>query len=391
MINPRDFGKRRVSFGVLVGSFLWALPCGWVSADALASTSDSLTFADFELELPTGLSAVAFYVPADNPMTKDKVELGRALFFDARLSRDNTVSCATCHSPRTAFADNRRVSRGIGSQVGDRNAPTIINRAFSREQFWDGHADSLEEQSIAPLTDPREMGMPSLGLLVEKLRAIKGYSAWFKRVFGRDVHIDDLAKAIAAFERTIVSGDSNIDKFGAGYQQAINESEKRGLDLFKDKARCIQCHSGFNFTDEKYHNIGIDWDSTSVDLGRYTVSKKVEDIGAFKTPTLREIARTAPYMHDGSLATLEETVEFYNRGGIANPFLDVEMQRSNRTLEQVLKYYENKKMAEAGPAPESELLRLNLTKQESADLVNFLKALNGQGWQHIRALASFPE
>jgi cytochrome c peroxidase len=235
------------------------------------------------------------------------------------------------------------------------------------------------------------MGMPSLGLLVEKLRAIKGYNTWFKRVFGRDVNIDDLAKALAAFERTVVSGDSNIDKFGAGNQQAINESEKRGLELFKNKARCIQCHNGFNFTDEKYHNIGIDWDSTSVDVGRYIVTKKVEDIGAFKTPTLREIARTAPYMHNGSLATLEEAVEFYNRGGIANPFLDVEMKRSNRTLEQVLQYYEKKKMTETGLAPESELLRLNLTKQESADLVSFLKALNGQGWQHIRAPASFPE
>jgi cytochrome c peroxidase len=391
VISPRDFAKCHVGYGLLVGSFLWALPCSRVPADALPSTSDSLTFADFELELPTGLSAVAFHVPADNPMAIDKVELGRTLFFDARLSRNNTVSCATCHSPRTAFADNRRVSPGIGSQAGDRNAPTIINRAFSREQFWDGHAVSLEEQSKAPLTDPSEMGMPSLGLLVDKLRAIKGYNAWFKRVFARDVHIDDLAKALAAFERTVVSGDSNVDKFGAGNQQAINESEKRGLDLFKNKARCIQCHSGFNFTDEKYHNIGIDWDSASVDLGRYTVSKKVEDIGAFKTPTLREIARTAPYMHDGSLATLEETVEFYNQGGIANPFLDVEMKRSNRTLEQVLKYYEEKKAAETGPAPESELLRLNLTKQESADLVRFLKALNGRGWQHIRAPASFPD
>ena len=160
-----------------------------------------------------------------------------------------------------------------------------------------------------------------------------------------------------------------------GNQQAINETEERGIELFKNKARCIQCHNGFNFTDEKYHNIGIDWDSTSVDLGRYIVTKKVEDIGAFKTPTLREIARTAPYMHNGSLATLEETVEFYNRGGIANPFLDVEMQRSTRTLEQVLKYYEKKRDDRDGPRSEKRITQAESHKAGKRRSGEFLESV----------------
>jgi cytochrome c peroxidase len=235
------------------------------------------------------------------------------------------------------------------------------------------------------------MGMPSHQFLVKKVRAIKGYQKWFKRVFGRDVHIDDLTKAIAAFERTVISGNSKIDGFGAGYQQVLNEPEKRGFELFKDKARCIQCHNGFNFTDEKYHNIGVDWDATFVDLGRYAVTKNVEDIGAFKTPTLREIARTAPYMHNGAFATLEDTVEFYDKGGIANPFLDVEMRRPDRTLEQMLEYYEKGGKATSPASPEGKLLKLNLTQQEKTDLVSFLRALNGQGWHHITGPTSFPQ
>ena len=349
-------------------------------AEDPTSSSDWLKFGDFELELPTGLSADEFHVPSDNPMSKDKVDLGRTLFFDVRLSRDNTISCATCHSPQNAFTDNRRVSQGIDSKVGDRNAPTIINRAFSREQNWDGHAGSLEEQSKAPLVNPREMGMPSHQFLVNKIRAIKGYQRWFKRVFGSEVYIDDLAKAIAAFERTVISGNSKIDGFGAGYQQVLNEPEKRGFELFKDKARCIQCHNGFNFTDEKYHNIGVDWDATFVDLGRYAVTRNVEDIGAFKTPTLREIARTAPYMHNGAFATLEDTVEFYDKGGIANPFLDVEMRRPDRTLEQMLEFYEKKEKATSPASPESKLLKLNLNAAGKSRPCELLK---GVEWPRV--------
>jgi cytochrome c peroxidase len=390
MNRLRNFGCLR---GVLMGGTLWALLVVTALAEEIPSSAQSVQFEDFELVLPEGLDRNDFFVPEDNPINRDKVELGRALFFDTRLSFDNTISCATCHSPQAAFADALRTSVGIDAQEGERNAPTIINRAFSREQFWDGRASSLEEQSKGPLINPKEMGMPSHEAVVKKVRTIKGYKRWFKRVFQRDVDIDGLAKAIAAFERTIVSGSSKFDEYMEGNQRALSKSGKRGLALFEGKARCTQCHAGSNFTDEKYHNLGIDWDTSMVDLGRYKATGRQQDIGAFKTPTLREIADTAPYMHHGAFATLEETVEFYNRGGIANPFLDIEMRRSNRTLEQILDFYEKEKQPQVKKSRgrQSELVRLNLTKQEQADIVAFLKALSGKGWRHILPPDSFPE
>lgn len=376
----------QIFIGIALGVFLVSN----VLAENLLPVTQTIKFEDFELELPRGLDRADFYLPSDNPMSRDKVELGRTLFFDLRLSVDNTVSCATCHSPQSAFSDGRKVSLGVNLAAGDRNAPTIINRAFSREQFWDGRAGSLEEQLKLPLINPKEMAMPSHDLLVKKVGAIRGYKNWFKRIFARNVNIDDMAKAIAAFERTVVSGNARYDEFKAGNQQALSDAEKRGLALFEGKARCSQCHNGPNFTDEKYHNIGVGWDADSVDLGRYSVTRKEQDIGALKTPTLREISDTAPYMHNGSFATLEETVAFYNEGGIANPFLDVEMKRPNRTLEQMLEYYENEKV-KGGAAPRAELVKLDLTKQEQADLVAFMGTLSGQGWQHITPPDSFPE
>ena len=390
MIIPWDIDLRRGSCGIYMGLALGVFFAGDVLAESFPPTAQTMKFEDFELELPKGLDRADFYLPPDNPMSKDKVALGRTLFFDPRLSGDNTVSCATCHFPQAAFADKRQVSLGVGLQAGDRNAPTIINRAFSREQFWDGRAGSLEEQLKLPLINSTEMAMPSHELLVKKVADIKGYRSWFKRVFAREVNIDDLAKAIAAFERTVVSGNARYDEFKAEDQQALNEAEKRGLELFEGKARCSQCHNGPNFTDERYHNLGVDWDNVRVDLGRYNFTGKEQDIGAFKTPTLREIANTAPYMHSGTFETLEETVTLYNNGGIANPFLDVEMRRPNRTLEQMLEYYEKGK-TEREPSPETELVKLDLTKREQADLVAFLRTLSGQGWQHITPPDSFPE
>jgi len=390
MIIPWDIDFRRGSCGIYMGLALGVFFAGDVLAESFPPTAQTMKFEDFELELPKGLDRADFYLPPDNPMSKDKVALGRTLFFDPRLSSDNTVSCATCHFPQAAFADKRQVSLGVGLQAGDRNAPTIINRAFSMEQFWDGRAGSLEEQLKLPLINSTEMAMPSHELLVKKVADIKGYRSWFKRVFAREVNIDDLAKAIAAFERTVVSGNARYDEFKAEDQQALNEAEKRGLELFEGKARCSQCHNGPNFTDERYHNLGVDWDNVRVDLGRYNFTGKEQDIGAFKTPTLREIANTAPYMHSGTFETLEETVTLYNNGGIANPFLDVEMRRPNRTLEQMLEYYEKGK-TEREPSPETELVKLDLTKREQADLVAFLRTLSGQGWQHITPPDSFPE
>lgn len=381
-----DWRFERLALYVLMG----ALMAGDIWAQGALPSSQSVKFEDFELDLPMGLNRDDFYLPPDNPITRDKVALGRSLFFDPRLSVDNSVSCSTCHSPQIAFSDNRKVSLGVESRAGDRNAPAIINRAFSRLQFWDGAANSLEEQARVPLINPREMAMPSHDVLVKKVRDIRGYRSWFKSIYAREVNIDDLAKAIAAFERTVVSGNSRFDEFKNGNEHALSESEKRGLAIFEGKARCAQCHNGPNFTDEKFHNIGVGWDATLVDLGRYKVTHDEQEIGAFKTPTLREIEGTAPYMHNGAFATLEETVAFYNDGGIANPFLDVEMRRPKLTLEQMLEYYEKRKSAEK-LSPEAVLVKLELTKQEQADLVAFLKTLSGQGWQHVTSPDSFPE
>ena len=376
---------------MLIG-LLWVLFQGTAGAEDVIDTSDWGAV----ITLPVGLDAEEFFVPADNSLSKAKVELGRSLFFDVRLSYDNTISCATCHAPQFAFTDKRRVSIGINSQIGGRSAPAIINRGFSQEQFWDGRAESLEAQAIGPMTNPIEMGMPSHEFVVHKVAGIEGYRKWFKSVFDRDVQIDDIGRAIASFERTLVSGNSPLDKYLAGEEGAISESAKRGFELFDGKARCTQCHSGALFTDETYHNLGIDWDGTEVDLGRYLVTGRADDIGAFKTPTLREIALTAPYMHDGSLATLEDTIEFYDQGGIANPFLDVEMARPSGGLEMMLEMFEDKgNTDDSSQSPETakmtDLEKLNLTSQERADLVSFLKALSGQGWQHIEPPKSYPQ
>lgn len=351
--------------------------------------AETIEFGDFKLELPIGIPADMFKAPTDNPVTKEKVKLGRLLFFDVRLSADDTISCATCHSPDGAFTDNLPVSFGINGQKGIRSAPAILNRAFSTEQFWDGRAASLEAQAKAPIINPDEMGMPSHEALVRKLAAIKGYSDTFKKVFKRKINIDDIAKAIASFERTILSGGSAADMYNYGDENALSKSQKRGLDLFKGKARCEQCHAGFNLTDEKYHNIGVGWGGPLIDLGRYTETKQSAHIGAFKTPTLRNIAETAPYMHDGSMETLEEVVEFYDMGGEWNPFIDSEMKRQNRSLLETLEAYEKKNKTKEPVLTET--IGLNLTKQEKEDIVEFLKALSGTGWSHITAPDSFPE
>jgi cytochrome c peroxidase len=314
---------------------------------------------------PLGLLPV--YWPDDNPYAADKAELGRLLYFDPRLSSDGTISCATCHEPEKAFTDGAAVSTGIGGQKGGRSAPTVINRAYSTLQFWDGRAASLEEQAKGPIANPIEMTTEkdesaAHRACVERLKAVPGYVERFERVFGtRDFTIDHVAKAIATFERTVYSGNSPFDRYRAGDKAALTPEQARGMDVFFKKAACDACHIGFNFTDGSYANIGIGMDRPKPDLGRYEVTRREEEKGAFKTPTLREIAHTAPYMHDGSLKTLEEVVEHYNKGGIKNPYLDQRMKP------------------------------LNLTDQEKKDLVAFLKALSGEGWQHIKPPAELPK
>ncbi|MGE5446640.1 MAG: cytochrome-c peroxidase [Ignavibacteriales bacterium] len=319
--------------------------------------------SDYHLDLPLGLDEFAIEIPKDNPLTKEKIALGGKLYFDPRLSANGTVSCASCHNPKLAFTDGQKASLGIRGQIGRRSAPTIINRVFGKTQFWDGRASSLEEQAKGPMINPIEMGNRDYDEVVKRLRNIKGYREGFKKAFGtEEFTIEHIAEAIASFERTVVSGNSPFDKFeSGGDEKAVSESAKRGLDIFRDKGRCSECHAGFNFTDEKFHNTGAEMDKPNPDLGRYEITKKEEDRGAFKTPTLREIARTGPYMHDGSLKTLEEVVEFYDKGGIKNPNLDKEMKP------------------------------LNLTDEEKRDLVEFLKTLNEGGWQKITAPKILPQ
>ena len=357
--------KTELRQAVLRGSFLLRKSIlGALAVCSAAMLSPMVTTAaDYKLTIPFGLEETAVVIPADNPLTTEKVELGRLLVFDKRLSQDNTIACMSCHLATNAFTDGKPVSTGIRGQKGGRSAPASFNRVFSSAQFWDGRAATLEAQSIGPFTNPIEHGFANYDVMMAKMNKIPGYRKLFKEAFGdENIKIENVGKAIASFQRTILSGNSPADKFDQGQQAgAISESAQKGLTLFRDKARCTKCHSGFNFTDEKFHNLGIGWDDNKVDLGRYMVTSNAEELGAFKTPTLREIARSAPYMHDGRFKTLEEVVNFYNKGGVKNPHQD--------------------------PL----ILPLELTDQEKSDLVAFLRTLNGEGWQHVIAPKSFPK
>jgi cytochrome c peroxidase len=260
------------------------------------------------------------------------VARGRELFFDKRLSADQTLACASCHDPNLAFADGRAVARGIGNVEGNRNSPSLVNAGSGRSFFWDGRATTLELQATGPIFNPKE-----LGLAPEDLESRTGMKA------------DDVAAAIASYVRTIRSSESRFDWFQAGQTGVLTEQEKAGLELFRGRANCSNCHGGSNFTDEQFHNTGVAWkDGRFTDDGRFDITRNQRDRGAFKTPTLREIARTAPYMHDGSLATLEDVVDFYDRGGRRNPELS------------------------------GRIRRLNLSPGEKASLVAFMKTLSGR-------------
>ncbi|MBL8174735.1 MAG: c-type cytochrome [Bryobacterales bacterium] len=311
------------------------------------------------IPIPLGLLPIQF--PKDNPYSAAKAELGKLLYFDPRLSGDNTVSCATCHAPQFAYTDGKPVSTGIRGQKGGRSAPTVINRAYSLAQFWDGRAATLEAQAVGPIANPIEMDQTH-DACVAKLRGIAGYRQLFAKAFGtEEFTIDHVGKAIATFERTVLSGNSPYDRYKAGNKAAMTASQIRGMDVYFNKAKCDQCHEGVNFTSNAYHNLGVGMNKPNPDEGRFVVTKNPADWGAFKTPTLRDIARSAPYMHDGSVATLEEVVEFYDKGGEPNKNLDKTMKP------------------------------LKLSAQEKADLVDFMRALNGEGWQSIKAPARFPQ
>jgi cytochrome c peroxidase len=337
-----------------------------------------------EVKLPLGLDVGQATIQglADNPLTRAKIELGRQLYFDARLSSDGTISCASCHMPTHGYAAATQFGVGVRGQQGNRNSPVSYNRILSSVQFWDGRAATLEAQAVGPIANAIEMANTH-ALAVKTLQGIEGYRLQFQAVFGGDVTIDRVGQAIASFERAIVTGPSPYDYFerleslekqfaadltdidafrkeapevveryeflkARAAEHPMSASAKRGRDLFfGQKASCTACHLGANFSDEKYHNLGVGMDKPQPDLGRFRITEDEKDRGAFKTPTVRNVALTAPYMHDGSQKTLEEVIEWYDKGGHANPHLS------------------------------DKIKKLNLTAQEKADLVEFLKALTG--------------
>jgi len=353
-----------------------------------ASGSAGPTATAFEFKLPLGIPADtwSYFVPKDNPMTAEKVELGRQLFFDARLSSDGKISCASCHDPKFAFTDGKSLAEGIGGRHGVRNSPTILNSMFNAGQFWDGRAESLEAQAKMPLINPDEMGNASHQEVVDRLARIPQYATQFREVFGGPVTIDSLARAIAAYERTLVAGNSPVDRYQAGDLNALSEAARSGMFLFRGKARCSICHIvSVNFpflTDQNYRNTGVganykgfnqlikraletarDETRDGVDklakgegaseLGRFVVTGNTLDIGAFRTPSLRNVELTAPYFHDGSAVTLADVVKFYVKGGNDNAIRDWQLE----------------------PVP--------LTEDEQRNLVEFLKALTSDEARHM--------
>jgi cytochrome c peroxidase len=375
--DPVDLGKANLTLGI-PGQ-------GQLSVKEIESwLANPKNHETLTVTLPQNLDAgkEALYIPQDNPLTRAKIELGRQLYFDRRLSAGNEVSCADCHHPDYGYAKNTQFGVGIKGLTGGRNSPVAFNRIISKAQFWDGRAGSLEEQAVGPIQNPIEMGFTH-EKAVALLKQIPGYKMQFVKIFGREPHIDDVGRAIASFERTLVTGESPYDTYErlrrfeetfeadledldalkedneelfnrytelkkAAEANPLSESAKRGRDLFfSTKSNCSACHVGVNFADELYHNLGVGMDKKEPDAGRFAVTKEPKDMGAFKTPTLRNIAQTAPYMHDGSQKTLLEVVEWYAKGGHPNKNLSEKIQK------------------------------LELTQQDKEDLVAFMEALTG--------------
>ena len=337
-------------FGLLLTAFLLAACSS--SSDVAEPESTDKGPGPYELTFPLGLDAESAIIPEDNPVTEEKLKLGKRLFFETSISVDHSISCASCHVPENGFADPSQFSSGVGGKKGGRQSPPAFNRIFTLRQFWDGRAATLEEQALGPVQNPIEMAMPDMETVVKRLESDPEYVALFKAAFPPEggVTAEHIANSIATFERSILAGNSPFDRFQAGDKSAMSEAAQRGYEIFKDENRgnCETCHVGFNFSDENYYNLGVAMDAKKPDLGRYAIQKLEGYQGAFKTPTLRQITQTGPYMHDGSQKTLEEVVDFYNKGGHANKWLN------------------------------SKVKKLNLSKQDQKDLVEFLKALTGE-------------
>ncbi|MCZ8240070.1 MAG: c-type cytochrome [Leptospiraceae bacterium] len=305
------------------------------------------------------LRPVVVPAPLDNPTTKEKIELGKMLFFDPRMSGSNWISCATCHNPALGWSDGLSLGFGHDMKPLSRNTPTILNTAYQTHQFWDGRAETLEEQALGPVESSAEMSQ-DITVMIGELEELSVYKNLFDIAFPKEgLTKVNIAKALAAYERTIVSGESPFDRYLKGNLDEIDVSAKRGFVLFENKAQCSKCHSGFNFSDNGFHNIGLKDPNGNIDEGRWGAIGKDAPIkiralvGAFKTPTLRDVALTAPYMHNGMYKTLEEVVDHYDRGGDDLEYLDPNM------------------------------IKLKLTSEEKKDLVSFLKTLTGEQIQVV--------
>jgi cytochrome c peroxidase len=355
---------------LVAGIMLLAAGCGPTASKApeVASAPPARPVGPaIQIPAPLGLPAVP--LPESNPPTAETIALGRKLFFDVRLSHDNTVSCASCHAPAAGFADPRRFSIGVGGKAGTRQAPSAMNAVYNPTQFWDGRAASLEDQAAGPIANPVEMNLAHDDCST-RIESDPVYKELFEKAFGPGpVNMDKITKAIASFERTLVSGNSPFDKYQyGGDKKAMSVAAIRGLAIFKDANRgnCVVCHTIDEkhalFTDGKFHNLGVGLDAKGelTDLGRYQQTKVEADKGAFRTPTLRSIAQTAPYMHDGSHRTLSEVVDFYVGGGSSSPYRDKEIKE------------------------------LKLSGQDRADLVAFLQALTGEAPPNSKPIGANP-
>jgi len=263
----------------------------------------------------------AMEVPGDNPTTPEKAALGRQLFFDKRLSVDGSRSCYSCHVCEHGLTDGLPKAIGAGNKQLTRSSPTLWNIGYHKMFYWDGRSPSLEKQAMAAWTGGNMGAKDHEAEIVAKINALHGYHSQFQKVFNAEATADNIMQAISAYERTLISGDTAWDKWQAGDQSAVSEAAKRGFEVFKT-AKCNNCHDGVLLTDQQFHNVGIGMDAAEPDKGRFNATKKDEDTGAFKTPTLRDIAKTAPYFHDGSAATLEDAVDLMLAGGKPNQYLD---------------------------------------------------------------------
>jgi len=353
---------------------------GVTAALAVAACGGTPTTAQLEADnpiaaTPSPYGMEEFFAAASHQPDPARARLGRWLFYDARLSSDRSTSCATCHRPEFAFSEQQSLPTGVGGQRGRRKTPSIVNLAArtvlpgterdpGHTFFWDGRAPNLETQVLAPIADPREMGMNHPAML-GRLSEIEGYGKYFEEAFGSPgVTVDRVAAALADFVRTRRSGNAPYDRWAYGRDpRALTDEAQRGSEIFFFSGRCATCHAGFNFSDGLFHNLGVGWNPTTqtfADEGRLAVSHEPQDRGRFKTPGLREVDRHPPYMHDGSLATLRDVVEFYNRGGNRNPGLSARIRP------------------------------LGLSEQDVVALIAFLRSLNGEGYQD-RAPRHFPE